>query len=341
MVAIALKSAEFERARAEVASSAARLFAGFSGEERALACAPMNDARRTAWNYLPGARMGARLDQLDAGSREDVTSFLTAVLSSRGLANVCLIRELEGFLGRAQPDRYQKDGYCIAVFGEPKATPVGDASEPWAVRFEGHHLSLNFTAPAAKFTSTPMFFGSAPFAMPDGVHAQESPLSDERKRGFALLRALTPEQLKVAVIGDATPADIIATAAMSSMAAPRGVAGSSLDEAQRALLLEVIEVFAHRLRGEFAQMEMDRIRKAGIESIHFAWMGALTETRPHYYRIQGPTMIIEFDCTSGTPDHVHTVWRDGERDFSNDVLRDHLEAHDHTAAVAPVPPTAR
>lgn len=103
----------------------------------------------------------------------------------------------------------------------------------------------------------------------------------------------------------------------------------------------LLRVFADRLCGDFADSEMKRITDAGITQIYFAWIGAGNETKPHYYRLQGPTTVIEFDCTSGSADHVHTIWRDTDHDFAADILSKHLQDQEHSHAPASAPSPAK
>ncbi len=338
MLAIALATlvqlAQVASAHEQVAKAATGLMAGLADTERGLACAAFADPRRTQWNYLPGPRFGVRLDQLDEGSAADLTALLTTLHSARGLAKVCGIHDLEAFLGRARPESYSRGAYTLAVFGDPSV-----AGAAWGFRYEGHHLSLNYTAPAvdvaaptvgghrATASATPMFLGTAPFAVPDGKTAGERPLLEERDRAFELLHSLTPEEKSRAILSESTPPDVTAGPPAKSFDEPRGITYASLNPAQQAKLLELLSVYATRLRGELADAELARAKEAGLDAIHFAWMGSETAERPHYYRIQGPTLLIEFDCTSGTVDHVHTVWRDPTRDFGVDPLADHLKAH--------------
>ena len=98
--------------------------------------------------------------------------------------------------------------------------------------------------------------------------------------------------------------------------------------AQRGLLERLIGEYAHNLRHELAEQELDRIRSADMGKVRFAWAGTLEVGRPHYYRITGPTFVIEYDNTQNDANHVHTVWHDRERDFGHDLLKEHYD-HKH------------
>ncbi len=334
-IALILQSATPSGAAAVAQNAAITLVKGFSPSERKSGFTEFEDPCRTDWNYLPGERFGVRLDELDQGSRVDLDALLRSVLSAKGIAKVEGIRQLEAFLGKSQPERYNEGAYKLAVFGTPSSV------KPWGFRLEGHHLSLNFTAPMNAFVVTPMFMGSAPFQIPTGAQAGDRPLGDERDLAFALLRSLNAEQKAKAIIGTNVPADIIANPAMSKMQSAMGLVVADMTEDQRTQVSALLRVFADRLRGDFADAEMKRITDAGIAQIHFAWIGAEDETKPHYYRLQGPTTVIEFDCTSGSVDHVHTIWRDTDHDFAADILSTHLQEHEHSHAPAPAPSPAK
>ena len=330
-IVLMLQSATPAGAAAVTQNAAVKLVDGFSQAERQSGCAEFDDPRRTAWNYLPGERFGVRLDELDEGSRLDLDALLRSVLSTKGIAKVEGIYALEAFLGKSQPERYNEGAYKLAFFG----TPSGPNS--WGFRLEGHHLSLNFTAPTNAFVVTPMFMGSAPFQVPSGARAGDRPLGEERDLAFALLRSLTPEQKRKAILGTNVPADIITNPATTKMDSPMGIAFADMTVDQQKRGSALLRVFADRLRGDFADAEMKRMTDAGIAQMHFAWIGADDETKPHYYRLQGPTTIIEFDCTSGTADHVHTIWRDPANDFATNILRAHLQEEKHSHAPSSVP----
>jgi len=105
---------------------------------------------------------------------------------------------------------------------------------------------------------------------------------------------------------------------------PKGLAASAMDASQQKLLAELITVYVDRLPEPLAGIERERIERAGIDGVHFAWAGATERRRPHYYRLQGPTFLVEYDNTQNDANHLHSVWRDPERDFGGDLLREHV-----------------
>jgi hypothetical protein len=111
-------------------------------------------------------------------------------------------------------------------------------------------------------------------------------------------------------------------------ARPRGLPAAAMDNAQAKLLSELVDVYVERLPEPLAAIERERIDRAGIDGVHFAWAGETERYRPHYYRLQGPTFLVEYDNTQNDANHMHTVWRDPDRDFGGDLLRDHVR-RDH------------
>lgn len=101
-----------------------------------------------------------------------------------------------------------------------------------------------------------------------------------------------------------------------------------MDGAQRGQVFDLVEAYVRNMRASVAEQEMRDLRAAGFEKLHFAWAGSITPDAPHYYRLHGPTMIIEYDNTQGGGNHVHSVWHDPRDGFGRDLLRRHHE-HDH------------
>ena len=95
------------------------------------------------------------------------------------------------------------------------------------------------------------------------------------------------------------------------------------------MLLSLIDLYARRLRTEMAEQDLRKLMDAGVEKVRFAWAGGLERGQPHYYRILGPTFLIEYDNTQNNANHIHTVWRDLSNDFGEDVLKKHYDQSPH------------
>jgi len=320
-------SADEARTRliAEVAAAANGFLGALPPEKRAAAQLPFAGRDRTSWRYTPGSRAGLPLQDLTPAQRAAAQRLLQSFLSAAGYLKVqsiialeVVLRELEGWSER-DPDRY-----WFAVFGDP-----GSAESPWGVRVEGHHVSLHVAVIKGRFvSSTPTFLGANPAEVRSGPKKGERALAAEEDVARALLGSLTAEQRREAIV-DASPYGDIATRNQSK-ANPldaQGVAFASLSGEQRKLVLALVELYAGTMQPKLAEERLAKIRRAGLDGLRFAWAGATERGRPHYYRLQGPTFLIEFDNSGGN--HIHTVWRDFEGDFGRDLLREHHGIHSH------------
>jgi len=224
-----------------------------------------------------------------------------------------VLREIETFGWMRDPERYH-----LTVYGTP------DAAGRWGWRFEGHHLSLNFTLAGDKLAvDTPSFFGANPATVATGPRMGLRALAEEHDAGWALLESLGEAQRREALFEARTYGDIVT--ANKDKVAPLDAAGipaAKLDGKQRALLWKLIEVYAGNFEPGLAQMRLARAKRA-IEAIRFGWAGSTARGKPHYYRVQGPLFLIEYDASQNDGNHIHTVWRDFSGDFGRDLLREH------------------
>jgi hypothetical protein len=229
------------------------------------------------------------------------------------------LREMEGNPGR------DSELYYVAFFGKPSAT--GN----WGWKFEGHHLSFNFTYREGKVVSTtPQFIGSNPAEIREGPHKGLRVLAKEEDLARELAKSLSSSQLKEALLDDRAPADILTGGQRkAAILEDKGLAFGTMSEKQRSLLKDLVGVLANVQKPVQARARMSKIEKAGWERVKFAWMGGLEPGEGHYYRIQGSTFLIEYDNTQNGANHIHTVWRDFEGDFGGDVLAEHYRTAEH------------
>ena len=212
-----------------------------------------------------------------------------------------VLRRLETFGLSRDPDNY-----AFTVFGTP------GPSAPWGWRVEGHHLSLNFTlVPGRPVAMTPAFFGANPAEVPSGPQKGQRVLAAEQDLGRALARSLGEAQRARGIIAAQSLGDIVSGPGRGdSLAAPAGLALADMSGDQRAQALRLVEEFARNMRAELADQELSRMRQAGVEQIRFAWAGPLEPGKAHYYRLHGPTLLIEYDNTQNDANHIHSVWHD-------------------------------
>jgi hypothetical protein len=308
--------------------AADRLLAAVPEALRTKIVRPFDDADRLDWHYTPRSRNGAALKEMDARGREAVHALLRTALSAAGhrkVANIIeleiVLREMETFGLMRDPERYH-----LTIYGKP------DPKAAWGWRFEGHHLSLNFTLAGDRASAgTPSFFGANPATVPKaakyGARQGLRVLAAEEDEARALLVSLDDAQRSAAIFDTRTYGDIVTSnAAKVDPLAPVGIAAARLDEKQRAQLLKLIEVYAGGFEPALAQARLARVREGGVEGIRFGWAGSLERGGRHYYRIQGPRFLIEYDASQDDGNHVHTVWRDFGGDFGRDLLREHYAA---------------
>ncbi|HJR57853.1 MAG TPA: DUF3500 domain-containing protein [Vicinamibacterales bacterium] len=295
-------------------------------EQKKQAQLPFDSEERTNWHYIPRARQGVSLKTMTEPQRRAATHLLRTGLSQSGYTKAETIRALEDILLEMEKNpRRDREEYYFTIFGEPQAKGT------WGWRYEGHHLSQNWTIVAGTAVATsPQFFGAHPAEVRQGKMAGARPLAAEEDLAFALLRSLDPEQRSQAVIGEQAPRDILTTNTREAASQEdRGLSYRDMSVDQRKQLMTLIEEHAGIQAQPLAQERLVRLRAAGLDAIRFAWMGALDRTEAgHYYRIQGPTFLIEFDNTQNRANHVHEVWRDFKGDFGRDLLAEHYrKAH--------------
>ena len=172
---------------------------------------------------------------------------------------------------------------------------------------------------------TPFFFGTNPAEVRNGPQAGLRILDQREDLAFDLMASLDAEQSERAVIYPEAPWDILTfNASRAVMPAYEGLAASEMDDDQRAVLDRLVDLYVDQAPVDLADDRRARIAAAGREGIHFAWAGPAQSGEPHYYRIHGGNFLVEFDNRQNGANHIHSVWRDVENDFANDVLGEHL-----------------
>lgn len=296
---------------------------------RQQACMSWEDAERFNWHFVPRERKGLPLRAMSAAQRGKAYDLLKLCMSADGYKKASSIVEMELVLrvleSRGDDDEYRNPGkYYFTIFGDP------GTAKPWGWRMEGHHLSLNFSATDKTLLSgTPAFMGANPAIVPDGPKKGLQILKEESVLGFQLLNTLDAEQLKVALVAEKAPADIITGNKRTAwLQDPPGLSYSKLKPAQQQLLKKLLAVYIDRYTKLMADILWKEMEKAGWDNLHFAWAGGREWGVGHYYRIQGPTFIIEYDNTQNKANHVHTSFRDLKNDFGEDMLKQHYnKAH--------------
>ncbi|SHF33064.1 Protein of unknown function [Arenibacter palladensis] len=321
---------------AQVLEKANVFLNSLSDEIKAKTLFTLEDTERFNMNYVPIPRAGARFHDFNETQKKAALDLLRASLSEEGFRKSQEIIELEKVLRIIENDDNDKmpDGrprrdplnYHFCIFGKPSK------DQPWGWRFEGHHLSLNFTSTDGIISSsTPTFFGTNPGIVRSTEYKGKEVLKKEAQLGFSLLHSMTQEQLKTVVFTDVAPHDIITTTKRKvEQLESLGIAYRDLSKNQKNMFMELLELYINNYEHGFAEGFRDKITKAGIDNLKFAWAGSLQPGKGHYFRIQGPSLLIEYDNTQNNANHVHTVVRDLTNDYGEDVLKAHYEKeHQH------------
>jgi hypothetical protein len=321
-----------------------------------------DDAARVDWAYYPKEAVGAAfhgvaLADVDPTLQRRIHRVVETGLSGHAYGRASVIRAFETVLDAREGhrDALVRDSlrYYLAVFGEPAETGT------WGWRFEGHHLSINHTIVDDEVVaSTPIFFGSNPAEIRRGTTPVVRPCGEEEDAARELIGALDAERRSTAIISEEAPIDILVAdssfvpptvrpgdpphpieqfqrelEAMPAATrehltidrgAPRGIRYDQLHAAEQSAFDQLIDVYLTRIPDDLAAVELGRIDAAGREHLHFAWAGTTRRRGPHYYRIQGPDLLVEYDCVQNDADHIHAVWRRPDSDFGGDALRSHL-----------------
>lgn len=311
----------------EMAEAAEHLLAALSPEQKEKGTFEFKNDERQNWHFIPKPRKGLPIKEMTSAQRALAMGLLNAGLSHRGYLKATTIMSLEAILKEMEqgkgPTR-DPELYYFSIFGKP------DPKGTWGWRVEGHHLSVNFTIADGKAVAvTPSFMGTNPGEVKTGPRAGLRVLGVEEDLGRKLVKSLNETQLKSALYTNTAPSEIITGADRKAHAlVPKGVTMKDLNPEQQELLWSVIREFVERARGEFAEKELAKIKTAGSKELFFAWAGSTERGQGHYYRVQGPGFLIEYDNTQNNANHVHAVWRDLANDFGEDILRRHYD-QDH------------
>ena len=305
--------------------AAQSFLAEMSSAERSSAVFNFESEERFNWHFVPKSRNGLAWGKMSAATQTRANALLKASLSESGWKKVSTIRSLEDVLRELEGGNPGRDPnlYTFTVFGTP------DQESAWGWRFEGHHLSLNWTMAGGKILATsPQFLGTNPGEVRKGPLKGTRGLAMEEDLGRELAKSLSAEQRQVAILANVAPSDIITgNSRRAQIEGRKGIPFGALSAKQKGLLLSLIHEHASVQLPAVAKARVERVRGADMNKVVLAWMGGLEPGEGHYYRIQGDAFLIEYDNTQNDANHVHTVWRDFEGDFGDDLLKAHYHAH--------------
>ena len=312
---------------AGMTKAAERFVESLSGDQRDKTVYEYMDGERIFWYYPPVNRHGLPLRDMDDDQRQLAYSLMETGLTEDSFEKAKLIIEHESVLGPLEKEAgiisfvRDPDLYYWTVFGDP-----GSDSEPWGWRVEGHHISLNFSLWGDKFISmTPFFFGANPAEVRKGPKKGLRILDAREDLGFELMNNLDKGQTSTATIYSEAPYDILTyNASRASLPPEEGLPASKMNDTQKEILRSLVNVYVNQVRSDMANDKWARLEAEGFDGLHWAWGGPTEEGNAHYYRIHGGNFVVEFDNRQNGANHIHSVWRDVENDFANDVLREHL-----------------
>ncbi len=270
--------------------------------------------QRRKFEFLPPgnvAREGLTLKKLSPLQVTAFEAFLRSAMSNPGYLKVDAIRQLELVIRaqeNADPNFRDPENYFISFFGDPSA----ESATPWGWRLEGHHLSVHSSVIACQqFTATPAFWGASGFG-----GQNPNPLLDGEQAAKTLFDSLTGDAKTAASTGPEGDAGIATKQAKLSPYEPAGVVGAQLLPEQQAQLRLIINAFVGNMSKPVAESRLKAIEDAGIGEVRFLYKGG-------YFRLQGPTFLIEH--APQTANHIHSIWRDFDGDWGEDLLQRHLD----------------
>jgi hypothetical protein len=296
--------------------------------QRAAAAVPWpSDGERHRWDYVPTDHGGLALADMRPAQQGRAMRLVAAGLSPAGYVTVSTIIGLENVLDSVEGWRLGLRGrerlrdpqlYWLRVFGDPAV------AGPWSWRFGGHHISIQHLVLGGQVrASTPCFLGANPASSPLlGTHLLR-PLGAAEDLARDLVRALDDTRV---LLSPTAPSDIV-TRNLPRVGDSAGIAGvpaADMTAGQQEQLRALLDVYLGRTPDHRAEREAAKFADARLGDVHFAWAGGTEPGDPHYYRLRGPNLLVEYDNTQNDANHVHAVWRDPENDFGDDVLARHL-----------------
>lgn len=301
---------------AKVAAAANAWLATLNEADRARCLFAFNDTtQRARWSNLPTGifeRAGLRLGDMSSHQREAALAILEAALSADGYRKITEIMNGDETLRTAGGVRFGLAEYYIALLGAPSVT------EPWMLQFGGHHLAINVTMVGRENVMTP----SLPAAQPARYTLNGQtvrPLGDENDKAFALVNALDAAQRRQAILDYQVNDLVLGPGQDGKTIQPEGIPASALTAPQQAMLLDLAHEWVGILNDEAATGRMAEIT-ASLSKTHFAWSGPTTNGSAAYFRIQGPTLVIEY-APQRSVTHIHTIYRDPTNDYGARLLK--------------------
>jgi hypothetical protein len=305
-------------------AAAEKFLASLDSDQKAKAVLDFDDKERLNWHFVPlqdnqrrSTRKGLPLQEMNEAQKEAARALVRTGTSSDGYGKAITIMGLESILAELEKGGSMvrnPEWYFFTIFGTPSKTGK------WGWRAEGHHLSLNFTLDGGQVVSaTPCFFGANPATVKQGPQKGKRTLGDADDLARDLYKALDEDQRKIAYQEKEFP-EIEGQTRAPHVGEPKGLAAARMTEQQRDLLVHLLKAYTNRMPADVAESERSAIDKAGLDKVHFAYAGGLEPGKPHTYRVQGPTFVVEFlnvqaDSAKNPANHIHSATRNVKGDF--------------------------
>ena len=320
-------------ATARAVSAAEAFLATLDQSQRGKANGELNETTRTIWSNLPtGTKMqvgaternGLKLADMTPAQEKAAMALLATMLSKEGLEKTMAIVDADQVLEvRSAPSRkpgapirFGRGEYYLAILGKPST------SSPWMIQFGGHHLAINVTLAGRDNVLAPTHTGTQPASYTIDNRTIR-PLGDENDKAFALINALGEEQRKQAILGYEVRNLVLGPGTDGKTIAPEGARVSAFTPEQRTMLVDLAREWVGILGDEAAAAKMKEIQSSLAET-YFAWAGPTTNGKGAYFRIQGPTVLIEYapqGPADNNTDHIHTIYRDPTNDYAARATR--------------------
>jgi hypothetical protein len=324
VVGVAYVNQNTEPAATKMANAAQKFLDTLSENQKKQTLFDFDDKERINWHFVPvqnndkkPTRKGLPLGEMDGKQRTAALELLRAGTSPDGYTKATTIFSLEEILRDLETGgaMVRNTGwYFVAVFGTPSKTGK------WGWRIEGHHLALNFTLDGGRVvSSTPAFFGANPATVKDGPRKGQRTLPEAEDMARDLFKSLDKDQQATALQKEhfkETPE----AKDRPNVGDPVGLAAAKMTQKQRDLLMKLLESYTTRMPEDVAAEEMRLVKDAGLDKVYFAYSGGTEPGQPYTYRIQGPTVIVEFlnvqsDSANNPANHIHSSWRNVKGDF--------------------------
>jgi len=300
-----------------------------SVEQQKKAVFPFEEMNRYDWHYLPPTmvvRTGIAVKDMNVDQKKVLNDLLQAYLSKDGYQKTRDIMDNEFFLKEIEPNNPSRipENYYVSVYGQPGKDSI------WAWKFTGHHVALNFTVVNDQLAFAPFFFGIYPAEIKEGPKKGTKILKDEEELGFELVNSLSKEQKQKALFQLKAFTDIVTTNSVNvAPLKPAGIVAGEMNHEQKTVLNKLIVAYLLAMPPDISKIRMEKITKEDMNEICFGWAGGTEPGKPHYYRVQGKSFLIEFDNTQNNANHIHSVWRDFDGDFGEDLLHEHYQHSKH------------